>query len=259
MRRAKVCWNEATQSVNDKMDGKLTFEQCEVSRHRQIMNLGVARPIVSEGVFVAPSASVIGDVDLAAKSGVWYGAVLRADSGRISVGEGAQVFERSVLNTTSGAVTLGALARVDAGSLISGAELDDECAVGAGCVVRGARVGKHAMLAPGSSLDVGTEVPAGELWVGAPAVFVRKLSADEVSALVKETQDTVVLAEAHAAENGKTFDQIEAERLREELMRDRSNDYHSHLGIVGKEVDFINTQAKIVEDEREAQAAAGRT
>lgn len=222
------------------------------------MNLGAARPIVGEGAFIAPSASLIGDVEVGAGSGVWYGAVVRGDSARVTIGDGAQVLERAVINTVSGPVTAGALSRIDAGAYVSGSELSAEAAVGAGCVVNSSSLGAHAVLAPGSTLD-GADVPSGELWAGAPAVFVRKLSAEEVETLVAAARDAQVLAQAHAHENGKSHDQIEAERLREELLRDRSDDYHSHLGIVGREKEIIETQARIVEAERRAQAAAGRS
>ncbi len=220
------------------------------------MNLMQSKPILGESVFVAPNASVIGDANLAEKASVWYGAVLRADKGSIRVGEGASVLERAVVNTMSGPVSIGAHAKVGASSVVSGSEVATESVVGSGCVVSGAKIGKHAMLGAGSTME-GGEVPSGELWAGAPAVFVRKLSTEEITEMVKAAQKNVVLAQAHADECGKTHEQIESEKLREELLRDRSEDYHSHLGITGQESSFIETQARIVEEDRKKQAAAG--
>lgn len=215
-----------------------------------------SKPIVGESVFVAPNASVIGDASIGNNASVWYGAVLRADKGAIRVGEGASVLERAVVNTVSGGVTIGSLAKVGTSSVVSGSEVSAESVVGSGCVVTDSKIGKHGMLGAGSTLE-GGEVPSGELWAGAPAVFVRKLTASEVTEMVKAAQNNVVLGQAHANECGKTHDQIEAEKLREELLRDRSEDYHSHLGITGQEASFIETQARIVEEDRKKQAAAG--
>lgn len=220
------------------------------------MNLEHSKPIVGKEVFLAPNATLIGDVILGDSASVWYGAVVRGDRGTIRIGDGTSVLERAVLNTVTGPVSIGSLARVDPSAVLSAAELEDECIVGAGSVLSNARVGKHAILSPGSTLT-GAQVPTGELWAGAPAVFVRKLSAEEISKLVADAEAYVNLAKAHAHENGKTHDQIEAEKLREELLRDRSEDYHSHLGITGQEDSFIETQARIVEEERRVQAAAG--
>ena len=83
------------------------------------MNLEHSKPIIGNNVFIAPNASVIGDVRLGDDSSVWYGSVLRGDKGAVNIGEGAAILERAVLNTSSGSVSVGSLARIDASSVIS--------------------------------------------------------------------------------------------------------------------------------------------
>lgn len=246
---------QALDRAGSALQGSYAYKE-QLSRHRQIMNLKDSKPIIGEDVFIAPSATVIGNVTLGPSASVWYGSVVRADSGAIRIGDGAAVFERALLSTDDGPVGVSAHARVSAGAVVSGADVAEEAAVGASSVVRRASVARHASLAPGSVL-LDAKMGVGELWAGAPAVFVRNLTKEEIAKMVTEAQETVVLARAHADETGKTHDQIEAEKLREELLRDRSDDYHSHLGIVGQEREFIETQAQIVEAERKKQAAAG--
>lgn len=236
------------------LQGAYAYKE-QLSRHRQVMNLMDSKPVIGKDVFIAPNATVIGDVILGDKASVWYGSVLRGDKGAVKVGEGSAIEDRAVV---TGSVGIGALSRVGASSVLCGAnELAAESLVEAGCVLRDSKVKKHAVLKAGSTLMNG-EVPEGELWAGSPAVFVRKLTTAEITELiVAPNEELQVLATAHAQENGKTHEQIEAEILREELLRHRSDDYHSHLGVVGQEKELIETQARIVEESRKKQAAAG--
>jgi gamma-carbonic anhydrase len=220
------------------------------------MNLMQAKPIIGENVFLAPSASVIGNVELGTASSVWYGAVIRGDNNMISIGTRSNIQDRAVIHVSkpaSSPAIIGASVTVGQGAVIHSATVADEAMIGMGAVILdGASVGKHALVAAGSVVGPNSSVGAGELWAGSPAVMVRTLSADEIEAMIASADDYVTLASAHAVEAGKTHDQIEGEKLRRHLLDERSNDYNSHLGLLGKETELVETQAGIIEANRKA-------
>ena len=130
------------------------------------------RPRIHPDAFVAPTATLIGDVTVEAAASVWYGAVLRGDFAPIAVRAGANVQDNSVLHTTpAGGVEVGAGATVAHGCVVHAAVLEPECLVGNGTVVLdGARIGTRSLVAAGAVVSPGTVVPEGVLAAGIPAV-----------------------------------------------------------------------------------------
>lgn len=219
------------------------------------MNLRDSKPIISSDVFLAPSATVIGNVELHASSSVWYGAVIRGDTGPITIGERAAVQDRAVIHAPS---RVGAAATISCGAVVEAAAVGPNSVVGPTAVIaKGAVVGAGSIVAPGSYVAPGTEIADGELWSGVPAVRERTLSPQEQEAIKQASIDMANLASAHATEAGKTHEQIEAEKLRQELLDERSEDYNSHMGLIGKEAEIIETQARIVEEDRRLQRQSG--
>lgn len=219
------------------------------------MNLQDSKPIISSDVFLAPSASVIGNVELHPTSSVWYGAVVRADTAPITVGERASVQDRAVVHAPS---VIGASATISAGAVVDAAAVGPASVIGPAAVVsKGAVVGAGSMVGPGSFVAPGTKIADGELWSGAPATKERALTAEEQQGMVQLAADHASLASAHATETGKTHEQIEAEKLRQELLDERSEDYNSHMGLIGREAEIVETQARLVEEDRRLQRQAG--
>jgi carbonic anhydrase/acetyltransferase-like protein (isoleucine patch superfamily) len=129
------------------------------------------RPTIAEDAFVAPTATIIGDVTVEAGASIWYGATLRGDDGPIVVRAGANVQDGSVIHTTPGVTTeIGVRATVAHLCMIHGAVLEEEALVGNGCVVLdGAVIGARAMVAAMSLVQPGMRVPPGMLAAGVPA------------------------------------------------------------------------------------------
>ena len=143
-----------------------------------IYKLGNQRSTIDPDAFIAPSASVIGDVELHAESSIWFGAVLRGDIERISIGRGSNIQDGSVCHTdpsnpcvVGDYVTVGHMAmlhgcRIGAGSLIGiGAILLNGSVIGADCMV-----GAQALVTGGKSF------PDGVVIMGAPAKIVRDVT-----------------------------------------------------------------------------------
>lgn len=129
------------------------------------------RPVIADDAFIAPTATLIGDVTVEAGASIWYGAVLRGDDGPIVVRERANVQDGSVIHTTIDVTTeIGRGATVAHMCMIHGAVLEEEALVGNGCVVLdGARVGTRAMVAAMSLVRPGMQIPAGSFAAGVPA------------------------------------------------------------------------------------------
>ena len=136
------------------------------------------RPIVADTAFVAPTATLIGDVTVEAGASVWYGAVLRGDEGPIVIRENANVQDGSVLHCPPGVTTeIGRGATVAHQCVVHGAVLEDEALVGNGCVVLdGARIGAGSLVAALSLVQPNAVIPPGVLAAGAPAVVKREIA-----------------------------------------------------------------------------------
>jgi carbonic anhydrase/acetyltransferase-like protein (isoleucine patch superfamily) len=145
------------------------------------------RPVLADDAFVAPTATLIGDVTVESGASVWYGAVLRGDEGPIVIRADANVQDGSVLHCTPGVTTeIGRGATVAHQCVVHGAVLEDEALVGNGCVVLdGARIGAGSLIAALSLVGPGTVIPPGVLAAGAPAVVKRELAGTAAEAWVR--------------------------------------------------------------------------
>jgi carbonic anhydrase/acetyltransferase-like protein (isoleucine patch superfamily) len=135
-------------------------------------------PQVSPEAWIAPTATLVGDVRVEAGASIWYGAVLRADFGPIMVRRGANVQDGSVLHGGSDPVTeVGEGATVGHLCVVHGAVIHAEALVGNGAtVLDGVIVGRRALVAAGSTVPPGMVIPDGMLAAGVPARVVREVS-----------------------------------------------------------------------------------
>jgi carbonic anhydrase/acetyltransferase-like protein (isoleucine patch superfamily) len=126
-----------------------------------VLSFDGKEPQVAPNAFVAPTAVLIGDVAVEEGASVWFGAVLRADFDKIVVGAGSSVQDNCVLHTNEGLpTTIGRNVTVGHLSLLEGCVIEDGAIVGMGSVVLNrARVGRRAMLAAGSVVAEGAEIP----------------------------------------------------------------------------------------------------
>src|SRR4051794_28968240 len=135
-------------------------------------------PSIADDVWIAPTATVIGDVTIESGASVWYGAVLRGDDGPIIVRERANIQDNSVIHTTPEVTTeIGRRATVAHQCMVHGAVLEEEALVGNGCVVLdGARIGARSMIAAMSLVQPGVQIPPGVLAAGVPAQVKKEIA-----------------------------------------------------------------------------------
>ncbi|HET9728650.1 MAG TPA: gamma carbonic anhydrase family protein [Acidimicrobiia bacterium] len=132
-------------------------------------------PQVHSGAFIAPTATLVGDVIVEEGASIWYGAVIRADYAPVIVRRGANVQDNAVIHGPPGLTTdIGPGATVAHNCVVHGAMLLDECLVANGSVVLdGATIGARALVAAGSVVAARTTIPDGMLAAGVPAVIKR--------------------------------------------------------------------------------------
>jgi carbonic anhydrase/acetyltransferase-like protein (isoleucine patch superfamily) len=158
-------------------------------------------PAVHPAAWIAPTATLVGDVQVEAEASVWYGAVLRADFGRIIVRRGANVQDGSVLHGGDDPVTeIGEGATVGHLCVVHGAVVGFEALIGNGAtVLDGAVVGRHALVAAGCTVPPGMAVPDGMLAAGVPARIVREVSGGAKQWVETNPEVYRELARRHAA------------------------------------------------------------
>ncbi|XP_039053267.1 gamma carbonic anhydrase 1, mitochondrial-like isoform X3 [Hibiscus syriacus] len=188
---------QALDRLGCRLQGNYYFQE-QLSRHRTLMNVFDKSPLVHKDAFVAPSASVIGDVQVGRGSSIWYGCVLRGHS-----------------------------------AVLHGCTVEDEAFVGMGAtLLDGVVVEKHAMVAAGALVRQNTRIPAGEVWGGNPAKFLRKLTDEEIEFISRSATNYTNLAQVHASENAKPLDEIEFEKVLRKKFARRDEEYDSMLGVV---------------------------
>ncbi len=142
------------------------------------------RPVIATDAFVAPTACVIGDVEIGARSSLWFAVVVRGDVNDVRIGTGTNVQDGTVIHVSSTAqgTTIGDDVTIGHLALVHACTLEDACFVGMkACVMDGVVVETGAMVAAGALVTPGKRVRAGELWAGVPARPVRALTASEVA------------------------------------------------------------------------------
>jgi len=164
-----------------------------------IYQLGDDAPRIAATAWVADNAQVIGRVELADDASVWYGAVLRGDNDRITVGARSNVQDGSVLHADAGfPLTLGADVTVGHQAMLHGCTVGDGSLIGIQAVVlNGARIGRNSLVGAGAVVTEGKEFPDGSLILGAPAKAVRSVTPEQVERLRFGAQHYVENAERH--------------------------------------------------------------
>ncbi|MBM4197586.1 MAG: gamma carbonic anhydrase family protein [Gammaproteobacteria bacterium] len=147
-------------------------------------------PSVAADAWVAPNAVVTGDVQLASRANVWFGAVLRGDVERLSIGHGTNIQDNCVLHSDPGApLVLGERVTVGHLVMLHGCHVGDCALIGIGSIVLNhARIGARSIVGAGSLVTEGKEFPEGVLIIGTPARVVRPLTAEEIARLPESAE-----------------------------------------------------------------------
>jgi len=152
---------------------------------------------------------------------VWYGAILRGDVNKLTVGDQSSIGDRAVVHVAKiqgdFATHIGNQVTIGAGALIHAATIQDYVVIGESAqVLDGAVVESNSIVEAGAIVTPGTTVKGGELWSGSPAKKVRALTEEEIAGITEKASETLVLASQHAIENAKDYKEV----LHDELVAD---------------------------------------
>jgi carbonic anhydrase/acetyltransferase-like protein (isoleucine patch superfamily) len=164
-----------------------------------LVALGRDRPDVAGTAFVAPGAVLIGRVTIGAEASVWYGAVLRADRDTIVVGERSNVQDGCVLHADPGMpLSVGSDVTIGHNATLHGCTIEDLVLIGMGAIVlNGARVARHSIVAAGTVLTEGQQVPEGVLVAGVPGKVRRDVSEAERAEIERNAATYLELTQLH--------------------------------------------------------------
>ena len=162
-------------------------------------------PRIGSGVFIAPTAVVIGDVEIGEESSLWFGSVVRGDVHEIRIGKRTNIQDGTVIHVTEGnqGTYIGDDITVGHMALIHACTLETGCFIGMkACVMDNARVEEGAMVGAGALVTPGKKVSAGHIWAGSPARYWREITATERRMFDEKSAHYVELAKTYLSSLG---------------------------------------------------------
>jgi len=163
------------------------------------------KPALGKGVFVAETASVVGDVVIGEQSSIWYGTVVRGDVMPVRIGARTSIQDNTVIHVTSdfSGTTIGDDCTVGHAAIIHACTVEDFCLIGMGSIILdGARIGRGSLVGAGALVTPGTDIPPGSLVIGSPAKVKRPLDDKEREQIRYGAAHYVELARAYLAGEG---------------------------------------------------------
>ena len=155
-----------------------------------------------DNYWIAPNASVIGEVNLERDASIWFNAILRADNEPITIGEGSNVQDGAIIHTDPGfACNIGKKVTVGHMAMLHGCSIGDGSLIGIGSVVlNGAKIGKNCIIGSKALVTEGMDVPDGSMVLGIPGKIKKTLTEEE--------QSVVPLGADHYIDNYKKYKQL---------------------------------------------------
>lgn len=147
-------------------------------------------PSIAASVFIAPTASLIGEVTIDEQSGVYFGASLRADTSSITIGVGTNLQDNVVVHADPGfPASIGDRVSVGHSAVVHGCTVEDDCLIGmSATVMNGAVIGAGSLVAAGAVVLEGTVVPPRSLVAGVPARIRKVLTDEEVAGIFENAE-----------------------------------------------------------------------
>jgi carbonic anhydrase/acetyltransferase-like protein (isoleucine patch superfamily) len=153
-------------------------------------------PIIPEDVFVAPNATVVGDVVMGEACSIWFNAVVRGDVNAIRMGSKVNIQDNAVIHCTyeKHATTIGNNVSIGHGAIVHGCKVNDNVLIGMGAIVMDrVEVGSYSIVAAGAVVLEGTIIPPGSVFAGVPAKKVKDISPEKVSGEIERIANNYTL------------------------------------------------------------------
>ena len=165
--------------------------------------INVTRPQFDASVFVAPTATVIGEVIVGPDVSIWYGAVVRGDMATITIGEGTNVQDNACIHVDPGVpVTIGRWVTIAHSAIVHGATIEDGALIGMGAIVlNGAVIGHGSLIAAGAVVRENMVVPPGSLVAGVPGKVIKELTPEQQAHMLDNARVYIGCAREHQGAN----------------------------------------------------------
>ncbi|MBN1431477.1 MAG: gamma carbonic anhydrase family protein [Methanomicrobiaceae archaeon] len=156
----------------------------------------------NDALFIAENATVIGDVSLGKDTGIWFGAVVRGDNERITIGEGSNVQDNCVVHVSAGhPINIGDYVSIGHGAIVHGCTIKDRVLVGMGSIIlNGAEIGEDTIIGAGAVVPENKIIPPGSVVMGIPGKVVKDISEDQKAHILKNSKVYIELAGRYANE-----------------------------------------------------------
>jgi carbonic anhydrase/acetyltransferase-like protein (isoleucine patch superfamily) len=163
-------------------------------------------PSVDPTAYVAPGATLIGDVRLGPLASVWPGTVLRGDINFIEIGEGSNIQDGTIVHLADDhPVRIGRFVTIGHAAMIHACTIEDECLIGMqATVLDGAVIGRNSIVGAHSLVTQGTIVPPGSLVLGVPAKVVKALTAEQRAGIRHWAEKYIDVSAAHRKRTSRT-------------------------------------------------------
>lgn len=170
-------------------------------------------PRLLDADWVAPNATVIGDVQLGEGASLWHSTIVRGDTAAVTIGKNSTVQDLTRIASNAAQagdkVSVGENCYVGANASLDACTLEDNAFVGMGSSVgRGARVEPFAVVSAGAVISEGTTVPSGQIWAGAPAQYLRDVTQEEKHLMAEHKLEVQQLSQIYCEETEKSFREI---------------------------------------------------
>ena len=161
-----------------------------------IYNLGSIEPQISKNVFVAPNATIIGNVEIGRYSSIWFGTIIRGDNETMKIGEGTNIQDNCVLHSDSGfPLSIGKNCSIGHGAIVHGCSIGDETLVGMGAtLMNGARIGKNCLIGAQALVTENTIIPNNSLVFGMPSKVKGSITKEQIEGIYESAKHYKSLA-----------------------------------------------------------------
>jgi carbonic anhydrase/acetyltransferase-like protein (isoleucine patch superfamily) len=153
-------------------------------------------PQIPKDCFVAPNATIVGDVRMGSQCSVWFNAVIRGDVNSISMGNKVNVQDGACIHCTyqKASTTIGNNVSIGHHAIVHGCTVEDNVLIGMGAIVMdGARIGSGSIIAAGAVVLEGTDVAPGSIYAGVPAKKIKNISPELLSGEVDRIANNYVM------------------------------------------------------------------
>lgn len=159
-----------------------------------ILSFQGKKPSIASTAYIAPSADIIGEVQIGEHSSVWFQVVIRGDVNSIRIGSHTNIQDGSVLHVfkSKSPLIIGDSVTVGHSVTLHGCTIESNCLIGMGAtILNNARVGAGSIIAAGALIPEDTVVPPRSIFMGVPAKFVRHLNDADQETILRYAQNYV--------------------------------------------------------------------